>query len=189
MDHSRKSIGTSKERISLLSFPGRLDRRQHGKVKEMQKRTDEKATVALASHVYKTARMGADSITDVLPKVQPKGEQNTALRETLTSQFGQYEKIASKAETFLSGMNEIPKEENLFTKATAKMGIAMNTLLDATPSHIAEMMIEGLTMGITDSTKQAREGKTHHADEKAMDLCHELISFQEQSVDKLKSFL
>ena len=51
------------------------------------------------------------------------------------------------------------------------------------------MMIEGLTMGITDSTKQAREGKTHHADEKAMDLCHELISFQEQSVDKLKSFL
>ena len=72
-------------------------------------------------------------------------------------------------------------------KISSKVGIAMNTFMDNTPSHIAEMVIEGSTMGIVDMTKQLKE---HGGCEQSVRrLGEELLQFEQRAVERLKTFL
>ena len=69
------------------------------------------------------------------------------------------------------------------------MGIQMNTLTDTTVSHMAEMMIQGSTMGITDMTKKVREFEGDGCPDRALRLGRDLISFEQENIEKLKAFL
>ena len=69
------------------------------------------------------------------------------------------------------------------------MGINMNTMMDSTSSHIAEMMMEGYTMGITDMTKDIREYENTKASESSLKLARDIVSYHEECFKKMKSFL
>ena len=103
------------------------------------------ATEQLLDAMYKNVKMGADSILNILPMAQDK-----EMRTELTRQMEKFEGYATKISAMLHKEGESPKEEGFLTKMSAKMGMAMNTMLDSTTSHLAEMMIEGATMGVTD---------------------------------------
>ena len=70
----------------------------------------------------------------------------------------------------------------------AKMGIKKEVLSDNSDSKIAQMLTQGLTMGVTqiaakiDSYKDVIS-KNH------MELAKEYKKFQENSIEKLKSYL
>ena len=154
----------------------------------MIKTYDKSATAHLADHIYKTAKMGGDSINDALKEIKDPGEKEK-IKSELTRQLDEYEKIAIKAEQMLTEMNIKPKEEGMMAKMGAKAGIMMNMMKESTSSHVAEMMIEGLTMGITDTTKRVRQAEKQGCDPEAVKLASELISFQEKSVDIMKKYL
>ena len=65
--------------------------------------------------------------------------------------------------------------------------INFNTITNKTPSHIAEMLIQGSTMGIVDVTKRIKEYKT--ADKDISSLADRLLKFEQQNVDEMKKFL
>ena len=88
--------------------------------------------------IYKNVKMGADSIINLLPSVKADG-----LRGGMTLQLDGSEKYAARAANALEERGVKPKEENLFTRLSARMGMAVNTMLDSTTGHIAEMMIKG----------------------------------------------
>ena len=156
----------------------------------MQETVSRKATASLAMFVYKTAKMGSESITDILPKIKDGKRGNAErMREELSRQFSEYEAIAAEAEQYLASINIRAKEENVVTKISAKAGIMMNTMKDPSTSHIAEIMMQGLTMGIAEATSKLRDSKDEGCDEKIKDLTKRFISFQENSVDKIKAFL
>lgn len=115
----------------------------------------------LYSQLYKNLRMGADSILGLLPKVK-----NDGLRSDMTVQLSGYDRFSARAEQILRDAGIEPKEENIVTKLSAKVGMAMNTMADTTSGHIAEMMIEGSTMGMTDAKKQTSEYERRHASPK-----------------------
>ena len=154
----------------------------------MIKTYDRSATAHLADHIYKNAKMGVDSIADALKGIKDPMEKEK-IKSELTRQYDEYENIASKAEKMLVEMNIKPKEENMRAKMGAKAGIKMNMMTDSTSSHVAEMMIEGLSMGITDTTKRSRQAEENGCDPEAVKLAAELISFQEKSVDIMKKYL
>ena len=64
-----------------------------------------------------------------------------------------YEKTAGKVRNILTDRGIEAKQENPMSKMAAHMGIVMNTAIDATDSHIAQMVIEGSTMSITEAVK------------------------------------
>ena len=157
----------------------------------MQQTADKKSTVSLASLIYKTSKMGSEAISDTLPKIKDgkrRGE-SPKMRDELSRQFSEYEKIAAEAKSVLSSFNVTAKEESIVTKLASKAGIMMNTMTDPSPSHVAEMMVKGLSMGITEMTAKARECKEASCDEEILNLAERLISFQEDAVDKIKAFL
>lgn len=138
----------------------------------------------LYSKLYKNLRMGADSILGLLPKVK-----NDGLRSDMTVQLSGYDRFSARAEQILRQNGIEPKEENLVTKFSAKVGMVMNTMADTTSSHIAQMMIEGSTMGMTDAKKQTSEYERKHASPEALRFSREVASFEEENIEKLKKYL
>ena len=157
----------------------------------MQNTIERNATAELAELVYKNSKMGGEAITDILPKIKDEGatEKCEKLRAELTRQFAEYEKIAAEAEKHLE-KNDLPAtEEGVLTKMASKLGIMMNTMKDPSPSHIAEMTVKGLSMGITEMIAQKREAEKRGCDDEILKLAERLISFQEEAVDKIKAYL
>ena len=147
-----------------------------------EKRDTDEAT--FFCEIYKTAKMGADAIIHLLPHVKDDG-----MRSVMTMQLDGYEKYAARAATALEERGIEAKEENLFTRLTARMGVAINTMIDSTTSHIAEMMIEGSNMGITDMTKLLNEHQTRSGSKGAVRLAREVVEFEEHNLEMLKRYL
>ena len=66
-------------------------------------------------------------------------------------------------------------------------GIQLNTAFDKTPDHIAEMMIQGSTMGIIDMSRTLKQYNDIPQNIKA--LGYELITVEENNVQRMKSYL
>lgn len=138
----------------------------------------------LLACLYKNMKMGADSLVNLLPKAQ-----DAALREEMMRELNRYEELAHDVGNTLYRFGGEPKEEGFWTKLSAKMGMNMNTAADASVSHLAQMMIEGATMGITENIKLIREYENRPCSEHALTLAKETVRFLEDSVERLKKFL
>ena len=132
--------------------------------------------------IYKNAKMGADSIINLLPRVK-----DDALRSAMTMQLDGYEKYAARAARELEQHGVEAKEEGLMVRMSARMGMAINTMISASTSHIAEMMIEGSNMGITDMIKLINNYDT--IDSEAVRLAREIVGFEEHNIEILKRYL
>lgn len=139
------------------------------------------AEASLLCDVYRNAKMGAESILDLLPKV--KDEE---FKIELSAELERYDEIAAEAEKMLEKMGEKPEEEGAFSRMMAKMGIKMNTIIDGTTSHMAQMISEGCIMGTTDLQKRLNENLEYGEAEK---LARQLISFEEDTIKRMKSYL
>jgi hypothetical protein len=128
--------------------------------------------------------MGSDSMVSIISKTK-----DSALKAELTSQLDTYEGFGSRISKMIYDEGGTPKEENILTKAGAKIGVEMNTLMDSTPSHLAQMVIEGATMGMTDMTKVLREYENKNCSESTIKLAKEIANFEDKSIDSLKKFL
>lgn len=137
----------------------------------------------LLKKVYKNAKTGSDSIEMVLDKVEDKN-----LTTELGKQKATYGDIALKAETALSTMGVTARDSGLLEKAQIWSGIQMGTATKGRDaSHIAELMINGNTMGIIDMTRQIK--KCESADQNALDMANNLVSIEQGHIETMKSFL
>ncbi len=150
-------------------------------MQETKERTTEESFLGA---IYKNTKMGADSIINLLPHVK-----DDALRSVMTTQLDGYEKYAAKAEREMDVRGVRAKEENLVVRASAKMGMAFQTMMDSTTGHIAEMMVEGSNMGITDMTKLLNNYDTCGCDSEAVRIAREVVHFEEHNLEVLKRFL
>lgn len=150
----------------------------------MSEQNAARATKSFLDELYKNIKMGADSIIDLMPKVSDR-----RLREEMTSELEHYEGFAGKIRSLLFDIGEEPREESFMSRLGVKMGVAMNTMMDDTASHIADMMIQGATMGITSTTKLIRESENTPCSEQALALARRIVEYEEASIERLKEFL
>jgi hypothetical protein len=141
----------------------------------------------LYEEIYKNVKMGADSTVDMIKRLS-----DGDLKAELGRQVAQYEALAHEAKTALLDMGETPREEGLMTRMSAKAGVMMNTMIDSTPSHIAQMVIEGCAMGTSDLIKKINECERQGGEqdcEKARKLADRAIAFEEDCAEKMKAYL
>ena len=110
-------------------------------MEEKEQSAEVEASATLLDSMYKNVRMGADSILDLIPKVTDE-----KMRHELVYQLGHYEEFSSKLKNMLSAMGKDISDEGTLARLGTKMSVAINTMIDSTPSHIAEMMIEELKL-------------------------------------------
>lgn len=142
-------------------------------------RTDE-----LLGELYKNVKMGADSLIDIMSRAGEK-----SFREELTAQLARYEEYAARLEKALTGDGVKPKQENIMARMSAKVGMAMNTMTDSSISHLAQMVIEGATMGTTELTRLVREYENTNCSEEALKLARDIIKYEEATIESMKKYL
>lgn len=128
--------------------------------------------------------MGSDSIIKLLSKVS-----DGKFKTDLTGQLDGYETLAAKAKERLKSLGEEAKEENVMTKLWASIGMTMSTLTDSSDSHIAQMVAEGSTMGITDGIKLLRDYENTGVSEHTLSLIREVIKFEENNLERAKKYI
>lgn len=103
----------------------------------------------------------------------------------MTDELSVYRRYAKEASEKLGERGLKPKELPMTAKMGAKMGMVMNTMLDTTTSHLAEMMINGATMGIIDLEKKLNDG----GDGEAERLARDVLRFEKETAERLSTFL
>ena len=141
-------------------------------------------TAGLLKAIYKNVKMAGDSLIDLMPKVKDQ-----ELKSEMTVQLSTYEAFASRAAKLLADEGVKPEDEGFLTKMGAKVGCMMNTMRDSTTAHLAEMLIEGATMGMNDMYKQIRETENTDASEKALRLARDVCAYEERTIEEMKRFL
>ena len=145
-------------------------------------KTTTSADVLLA--IYKNVKMAGESIINVMPKVKDE-----KLKSDMTVQLSTFEAFASRAAKLLGKEGVKPEEENLLARMGAKWGAMMNTMMDSTSTHIAEMMIEGATMGVNDLLEQMREAKNSDISDEARNLLQDVHDYEERVIKEMKAYL
>ncbi len=144
----------------------------------------EKDTSAVLEVLHKNVTMGKESLLDVMPKVRDE-----KLKDELTCQISEYEKYTDEITELLKRFGGKTKTESMMTKMSAKIGIEMNTLTDKSEQHIAQMVIEGTTMGITETIRLIRDNENTCCAEEALALAKRIAEFEEKAVERTKKFL
>lgn len=142
------------------------------------------ASCEISAKLYKNMKMGTDSIIKLLDKVA-EGE----FRDKLLKQMNGYADFAEKAKGMLTECGEKAEEESPLTRFWATVGMKMNTLIDSSVSHLAQMMIEGSTMGITDTTKIINEYESNDECKCALKLARDIVKFEQDNIEVMKKYL
>ncbi len=138
--------------------------------------------IDLLSHVYKTAEMGRDGIASVR-----RSAKDPKLLRALNAQDEEYRQLQASAGRMLRERGIQPDGVGAMAKMGAEMMSTMQTMMDHSATKIAEMMIQGNTMGMTKSLRTIRDCKPK--DGAVKDLADKLLKTEEANIREMKGFL
>ena len=136
----------------------------------------------MLEEIHQNAEIALYSLDTLLPKVAD-GEIHGELTQYKTTR----EDIAGRAEQMRRKRGLEPEETDAVSKMGVWSGIQWNTMKDASPSHIAEMVIQGDTMGITSLTRELNNNPLASSEVTA--LGQELIRSEQKNIESLKKYL
>ena len=148
----------------------------------MSDNQDENINLTILNEINKAAKMGMDSITFVTEKIG-----DPVMKENLSFQYAEYGKILDRVNTEFEKYGEIPDDDKLTDKMMSFAGVQFNTMTDKSNSHIAEMMIQGNTMGIIECQKLSNHNP--YAEEPIKMILNDLMIMQQNNIEKMKTFL
>lgn len=132
--------------------------------------------------INKGACMGMDAIHFVLDKVEDE-----KLKKVLEKQYEGYKDISMRVNDLYSLYDDDnPHETSAMNKAMTWSGVEMKTLLDQSNSKIAELLLQGVNMGIIEGKRILNNKKM---DEKVQNIVTDYVTMQEKSMEILKEFL
>lgn len=147
-----------------------------------EKETQNSENINALDEICKGACMGMDAIHFILEKVD-----NNDLKEYLQKDYEKYEKIKEEIEEIYPEYNDgKPHETNAMNKAMTWYGIEMKTLTDDTTSKLAELLLQGINMGIIEGRRILNKKEI---DNRVNEIVSEYVSMQEMSMEVLKKYL
>lgn len=136
----------------------------------------------LLNYIYQNSQMGIETI-DQLTDIVKDADFN----EHLQAQLREYRSINGDAKEILHRRGSEEKGIGPIDKTMVYLMINAKTLTDKSASHIAQMMIQGSTMGIIEATKNIN--RYEGAQDEIIDLAKRLLHMEENNVEQLKKFL
>lgn len=133
--------------------------------------------------IYRNAHVALQSISDLLPAVE-----DAALKEELEAEYGEYESYVGSLAAYMKDCLLSPKDNNKLKKMMLMGSIKMKTMTDNSPSHLADMLVKGTLMGITDLRQMLTDGENSLSDE-VKEKAKALLLLEEKFEERLKSFL
>lgn len=136
----------------------------------------------LLEKTYQNASIGITAIEAVLDKASSK-----EFSEDLHNQLKDYQELLDKSKEQLLKNGAEVKDKSFYDKTMMKGNVKMNTLINSSDNHIADMVIKGSTMGITQMTKLLNESK--NADGTSTQIANDFIKKEQKNIDIMKNYL
>lgn len=141
------------------------------------------ANAELLNYVYQNSQMGVDTLQQLIGMTD-----DNVLKEYLEKQLEGYEKFHSEARKLLKQNGFDEKGLNTFEKIRTYLMVNMQTMTDTSSSHIAKMLIQGSSMGVTEAIKNIRQYE-NGVEKNVGKLMEDLKDYEEKNIEKLKEFL
>lgn len=133
--------------------------------------------------VNKGATMGMDAINFVLDKVE-----DSEFKKTLDLEYNKYKDISRRVNNLYSNYSDKePHETNTMNKMMTWYGVEMKTMSDKSNSNISELLMNGTNMGIIEGRRLLNQNKQLAPDVEK--ILNDFVTMQEDSIEKLKTFL
>ncbi len=138
--------------------------------------------IEILNEVHKGAKMGMESIDTIADKTE-----DVNLKKVLTSQYKEYKKIYDNSEILLAKHDGTPEDIPPMQNVMTWMGIQMNTLTDTSNNKLADLMIQGINMGIIKGNEILNHEKDMPNETKK--LVTDYVALQERNLDEMKKWL
>lgn len=146
--------------------------------------SEEAADVEILDELSKSCQLAMSNISFLSTKAIQKN-----IKKELVSIYSGYTDILSQINKNFESLGEIPSNVSPNLKMFGLCSINLNTKIDKSSSHIAEIMIQGLNMGIIKCQKLLNSSNSTIIKDQTLNLVKQFLNFQEQSIQKLKAFL
>ena len=132
--------------------------------------------------IQKGANTGLLAIDAIMTNVKDKD-----MLKELSKQSMMYSDFYDRATNQLRSENERFYKNKDSKKIMMRSGIIMRTMMDHSNSHVAELMIKGANMGLTDMYKVMNHNKD--ASKNIYDLAKDMMDMEEKSITTLREYL
>lgn len=136
----------------------------------------------LLNFVYQNSQMGIDTLSQLTEL-----SDDEELKECMENQLEKYREFNKEARRLLAERGHNEKSLGMFDKLKTYLMINLQTISDKSASHLAQMLIEGSSMGVTNALQDLR--KYEDADTEILRLMRKLYKFEEKNVETYKAFL
>lgn len=138
--------------------------------------------IELLQYVHETAEMGIQGIQSLEGQVH-----NGELQKALSQQAEEYRQIADSAKELLRSKGTEPKMPGIMAKVSSEVMSTVKTMVDPSASNIAEMVMQGNSMGVAKSTRHLNDytGDDHQV----RHLAEKLLRTEEANVEQMKPYL
>ena len=141
-----------------------------------------KENINALDEIHKGACMGVDALSFVLDKAEDE-----EFKKELKKEYNDYKAIADEIEKIYPKYNDDkPHDTNVMNKAMTWSEVEMKTINDKSNSKIAELLLNGVNMGIIEGRRILNKKKI---DDEVSKIVSKYVTMQERSVDVLKSYL
>ena len=141
------------------------------------------ANVEFLNYIYQNSQMGVDTLNQLLGITEDEKFQSH-----LQKQLEGYRKFHNEAKDILNRNGYDEKGLGTFEKMRTYLMVNLQTMTDDSTSHIAKMLIQGSSMGITEAVKKLQQYE-NDVEKDIKKLMEQLQEFEEENVEKLKEFL
>ena len=108
-------------------------------------------TQELLTYLYQDADMALNSLTLLINKINKKDNK---IKKVIEGLIKGYENYLVKVKDYMKQNNYDIQSKPLISKMGAYFGINMEVMKDNSDSRLADMLIQGLTMGVLNVTKK-----------------------------------
>jgi len=141
--------------------------------------------IELLTYLYQDSDMALDNLTMLINKLNKKDNK---IKKIVEGQIKGYENYLKKIKDYIKKNNYDIKSKPLVSKMGAYMGINMEVMKDNSDSRMADMLIQGFTMGVINVTKKIDTFKGD-VNKDILKLAKEFKKFQELNIEMLKKYL
>lgn len=138
--------------------------------------------IELLNLIHQNADMGRDSTKHII-----KLSDDVEFLHALNSQLDEYEQAYDTSGRLLQKLNAQPEDASTMAKTMAHISSTMKSLVTPSTSKLAEMIIDGSTMGVTNLSKQINSysGKNHEV----LDIAKNQLRMEEKNIEEMKKYL
>lgn len=138
--------------------------------------------IALLNQIHQNADMGRDSVRHIINL-----SSDSQFLHALNSQLDEYEQAYDESGEMLRSQGAQAEDANPAVKAMSRAASTMKSLVNPTTSRLAEMVIEGNTMGITELRKQLNAYRGSNP--AVVSLAERHLKAEEKNIEDMKKYL